>query len=439
MGFGSRHSRNLTVRDRFLRWPGVMIPSSRPSPPCPSSPPAPRRSCRWWRSRPTTSPCPAGKVVVSEGAAGTEFFVILDGRARVERHGREVASLGPGGFFGDLALLDRAPRNASVIADSELELAEARPARVRRPARAPRLLQEAAGRPRASPPPGRPRSPLSANAFAVTSPLVKRLRLPKPHQLVLVVGVLVALGTIASGIAPRITEWADESTRRPRAVRRRARRHVLGVLRHRRGDAVRVRVAREPAGAQLRAGRTRRPPHHQGQRPPPHARLPRRRVDADPAARPRRRPHALLHLLRLPLALRRHRGPRARPPAPRQPQVPPRRRLRGLRVHRRPRRRGVHRRHPVGVGPPLPRAALPHPDQDQARGRGHPAHLPRHRAHRVPHRGAADRGARSPRLRAVVVRRLPALVAVRRLVGRATSTPRTNGCGASTSPRSSRS
>ena len=66
---------------------------------------------------------PAGSVVVTEGAAGTEFFVIIDGRARVERHGRQVAALGTGSFFGDLALLDRAPRNASVIADSELELA----------------------------------------------------------------------------------------------------------------------------------------------------------------------------------------------------------------------------------------------------------------------------------------------------------------------------
>ena len=62
--------------------------------------------------------------MVTEGAAGAEFFVILDGRARVERHGREVASLGAGAFFGDLALLDRAPRNASVIADSELEVAK---------------------------------------------------------------------------------------------------------------------------------------------------------------------------------------------------------------------------------------------------------------------------------------------------------------------------
>jgi len=67
---------------------------------------------------------PAGKAVVTEGAAGTEFFVILDGRARVERHGRQVATLGAGGFFGDLALLDRAPRNASVVADSELEVAK---------------------------------------------------------------------------------------------------------------------------------------------------------------------------------------------------------------------------------------------------------------------------------------------------------------------------
>src|SRR5690242_17484991 len=40
---------------------------------------------------------------------------------------------------------------------------------------------------------------------------VKRLPLPKPHHLVLVVGVLVSLGTLASGIAPRITEWADHS------------------------------------------------------------------------------------------------------------------------------------------------------------------------------------------------------------------------------------
>ena len=63
---------------------------------------------------------PAGKVVVNEGAAGTEFYVILEGQARVERHGRQVAILGPGGFFGDLALLDRAPRNATVVAETPM-------------------------------------------------------------------------------------------------------------------------------------------------------------------------------------------------------------------------------------------------------------------------------------------------------------------------------
>jgi CRP-like cAMP-binding protein len=64
----------------------------------------------------------AGQAIVTEGAAGAEFFVILDGTARVERHGAKVAELGPGGFFGDLALLDRAPRNASVIAETDMDL-----------------------------------------------------------------------------------------------------------------------------------------------------------------------------------------------------------------------------------------------------------------------------------------------------------------------------
>lgn len=66
---------------------------------------------------------PAGKVLVREGAAGTEFFVILGGTAEVSRRGRRVASLGPGSFFGDLALLDRAPRNATVTAKTPMELA----------------------------------------------------------------------------------------------------------------------------------------------------------------------------------------------------------------------------------------------------------------------------------------------------------------------------
>ena len=64
----------------------------------------------------------AGRVLVSEGATGSEFFVILDGQAKVTRRGRKVATLGPGDFFGDLALLDRAPRNATVTAETPMEL-----------------------------------------------------------------------------------------------------------------------------------------------------------------------------------------------------------------------------------------------------------------------------------------------------------------------------
>lgn len=66
---------------------------------------------------------PAGKVLVSEGDTGTEFFVILGGTTKVSRHGEEIAQLGPGAFFGDLALLDRAPRNAAVVAETDVELA----------------------------------------------------------------------------------------------------------------------------------------------------------------------------------------------------------------------------------------------------------------------------------------------------------------------------
>jgi len=64
----------------------------------------------------------AGKVLVTEGEAGHEFFVIVSGTARVGRHGKRVTSLGPGRAFGELALLDKAPRNATVVAETPMEL-----------------------------------------------------------------------------------------------------------------------------------------------------------------------------------------------------------------------------------------------------------------------------------------------------------------------------
>jgi CRP/FNR family transcriptional regulator, cyclic AMP receptor protein len=65
---------------------------------------------------------PAGKVLTEEGTIGREFFIIVSGQASVRRNGRKVATLGPEQYFGELSLLDRLPRSATVIADTEMEL-----------------------------------------------------------------------------------------------------------------------------------------------------------------------------------------------------------------------------------------------------------------------------------------------------------------------------
>lgn len=57
-----------------------------------------------------------GEIIVEEGAMGGAFFVILSGQARVTRNHRTLARLGPGDFFGELALLDGGPRSATVTA-----------------------------------------------------------------------------------------------------------------------------------------------------------------------------------------------------------------------------------------------------------------------------------------------------------------------------------
>jgi CRP-like cAMP-binding protein len=65
---------------------------------------------------------PAGRVLVEEGTIGREFFLIVDGEATVSRNGQKVATLGPGQYFGELALLDRRPRSATVTSDTEMLL-----------------------------------------------------------------------------------------------------------------------------------------------------------------------------------------------------------------------------------------------------------------------------------------------------------------------------
>ena len=65
---------------------------------------------------------PAGTVVAREGALGVGLFVIADGTADVTIGGKKKATLGPGDFFGEIALLDGGPRTATVTATSDVHL-----------------------------------------------------------------------------------------------------------------------------------------------------------------------------------------------------------------------------------------------------------------------------------------------------------------------------
>jgi CRP-like cAMP-binding protein len=62
----------------------------------------------------------AGDTVSLEGEGGLMFFVVESGEATVEVHGQEVAKLGAGSSFGEIALIDRRPRTATVTATTEL-------------------------------------------------------------------------------------------------------------------------------------------------------------------------------------------------------------------------------------------------------------------------------------------------------------------------------
>ena len=65
---------------------------------------------------------PAGKHLIEQGAFAHEFFVIAEGTAEVTHDGRHLADLGPGDFFGEIALLENQRRTASVIATSPLRV-----------------------------------------------------------------------------------------------------------------------------------------------------------------------------------------------------------------------------------------------------------------------------------------------------------------------------
>ena len=80
----------------------------------------PARQVRKIASLGTVARFDAKEPIVSAGDPGEGFYVILSGRAKVRRgSGRAVAEIGPGAYFGEMALLDGAPRSATIVAETE--------------------------------------------------------------------------------------------------------------------------------------------------------------------------------------------------------------------------------------------------------------------------------------------------------------------------------
>jgi CRP/FNR family cyclic AMP-dependent transcriptional regulator len=63
-----------------------------------------------------------GKALATEGDFGHEFFIIRSGTAEVTQHGEHVRDLGPGDFFGEIALLEEDRRTATVTATAPMSV-----------------------------------------------------------------------------------------------------------------------------------------------------------------------------------------------------------------------------------------------------------------------------------------------------------------------------
>jgi CRP-like cAMP-binding protein len=65
---------------------------------------------------------PAGQVLTTEGEHGSEFFIVLEGEVEVRQGDRVIATRKPGDYVGEIALLDKRPRTASVVATTAVSV-----------------------------------------------------------------------------------------------------------------------------------------------------------------------------------------------------------------------------------------------------------------------------------------------------------------------------
>ncbi len=63
----------------------------------------------------------ADETIVREGSTGTALYIVLRGRARVERETETIGQLAAGDFFGELALIEEHPRSATIVATEETD------------------------------------------------------------------------------------------------------------------------------------------------------------------------------------------------------------------------------------------------------------------------------------------------------------------------------
>lgn len=65
---------------------------------------------------------PDGKVLMRQGETGHDMMIVVSGQVSVDRDGQRINTLGPGDFFGELALVDGGPRTATVTAEAPARL-----------------------------------------------------------------------------------------------------------------------------------------------------------------------------------------------------------------------------------------------------------------------------------------------------------------------------